>query len=384
MAFALAVIAGLAVALGAAHARATVNGWAGTWKSNVFGTMTLTQSGSSVSGTYTGSTWSRPGRLSGTLTFNQYAPDGDLAGKWTDSETFPDAASGTFSIHMGTNRLEFSGEHSREGLLWGNREGAAPPAAAAPAKTTAPQDTSPPVVRASAPAGFLKATAKITVKITLRDDSGQATPHGALYSGGAIVRVAGGARKAATGQTYEWVARLAADVKGPLAFCAWAVDAAGNRSAKAPRSSCKWISRVVDIDLVSNTCGGEGWESVVAAENYFGNTSGYVEDTSGHTYTVDFRDACNLHDAGYGGFTVHDKLNGRDIDFHNWTRKRVDDKFQSDMWLLCRKRIPPSAKTAVRTCIRDGRRYAIVRTSGSQFFDYDLMTPGTQGDGPRH
>lgn len=54
------------------------------------------------------------------------------------------------------------------------------------------------------------------------------------------------------------------------------------------------------------------------------------------------------------------------------------------MWLLCRKRIPPSAKTAVRKCIRDGRRYAIVRTIGSQFFDYDLMTPGTQGDGPRH
>lgn len=225
------------MALGAAQARvnANVNGWAGTWKSNVFGTMTLTQSGSSVSGTYIGSVWSRPGRLSGTLTFNQYAPYGALAGKWTDSETFPDAASGTFTVTLSTNLLEFSGEHSREGLLWGNREGPAPPAATAPAKTTAPQDTSPPVVQASAPAGFLKATAKITVKITLRDDSGQATPHGALYSGGTIVRVAGSTRKAATGQTYEWVARLAADVKGPLAFCAWAVDAAGNKSAKAPK-----------------------------------------------------------------------------------------------------------------------------------------------------
>ena len=175
---------------------------------------------------------------------------------------------------------------------------------------------------------------------------------------------------------------LGSDLKGPLSFCVWAENAAGDKSGNAPRSACKFVSLLVDIARVSNGCGGDGWPSVVAAENYFGNTSTYTEPEGG-SYTVSFVPACNLHDAGYGGQTVADVINGGIVDTHAWSRRKVDDKFENDMRAICHRRVPPSAKTALQSCLRDGRRYLIVRTLGMNFYDYDLTRPGTQGDGPR-
>ena len=44
---------------------------------------------------------------------------------------------------------------------------------------------------------------------------------------------------------------------------------------------------------------------------------GYTEPEGG-SYTVSFVPACNLHDAGYGGQTVADVINGGIVDTHAW------------------------------------------------------------------
>ena len=246
-----------------------------------------------------------------------------------------------------------------------------------------PAAAGPPKVVAYQRSGIVHPGSGITLGYGVTDASGKAEVHLALYDGGALDTTDDVKVSKADGTRIDWNVDLAADLKGPLFFCVWAENAAGDKSAKAPKSACKFISLLVDIARVSNGCGGEGWPSVVAAENYFGNTSTYTEPEGG-SYTVSFVPACNLHDAGYGGQTVADAINGGTVDYHTWSRKRVDDKFQSDMWAICRRRIPPSAKTAVRSCIRDARRYLIVRALGMNFFDYDLTKPGTQGEGPRN
>ena len=245
-----------------------------------------------------------------------------------------------------------------------------------------PGQAGPPAVTASQPTGFPQAGDEITLRYTVTDASGTATVHLALYDGGTLDTSDDAEKVAAKGEPREWRVQLPAEGRGPAFFCIWAENPAGDKSAKAPRSVCKFISMVVPIARVSNGCGGEGWETVVQAENYFGNTSTYSEPEGG-SYTVSFVAACNLHDAGYGGQTVADAINGGVVDFHGWSRRRVDDKFSTDMQTLCKRQIPPSAKTARRDCLRDGRRYLIVRTVGSQFFDYDPTKAGTQGDGPR-
>ena len=98
-------------------------------------------------------------------------------------------------------------------------------------------------------------------------------------------------------------ARLAKTLVGPLFFCVWAENAEGLKSQASPKSSCAWVPLLVDVKNpdVSNGCGGKGWDELVAAENYLGNVHTYKDLALGTTYTVDFTDACDLHDAGYGG-----------------------------------------------------------------------------------
>jgi hypothetical protein len=151
----------------------------------------------------------------------------------------------------------------------------------------------------------------------------------------------------------------------------------------------------VSIESVSNGCGGAGWASLVKAQNYLGNTSTYRDSNlnpRAKAYTVNFVDACNLHDAGYSGAVVRDKLHGGIVvDFRTWSRKRVDDKFLADMRLLCERQIPARAATALRNCKGRGgnfsfgalSRYNFVRTWGGSFFDADPTQDGTQQTGLR-
>jgi len=151
----------------------------------------------------------------------------------------------------------------------------------------------------------------------------------------------------------------------------------------------------VPISSVSNGCGGAGWDSLVAVQNYLGNVSVYRNSNINplaKAYRVNFREACNLHDAGYSGAIVKDKLHGgRIIDFRSWSRAAVDAKFVRDMRLLCRRAIPARARVALRNCNGRGGNFSVgaesrfnfVRSWGHRFFDADLTLPGTQRTGPR-
>jgi hypothetical protein len=130
-------------------------------------------------------------------------------------------------------------------------------------------------------------------------------------------------------------------------------------------------------------------------QNYLGNTSKYANSNVNplaRTYAVNFKDACDLHDAGYSGAIVRDKINGNVVvDFRTWSRKRVDLKFFDDMRTLCTRQLPATASTALRNCKSTGgnasfganSRFSFVREFGYLFFDADLSRPGTQRTGPR-
>ena len=73
-----------------------------------------------------------------------------------------------------------------------------------------------------------------------------------------------------------------------------------------------WIA----IEKVSDGCGQEGSPFRAHDQRY--------ENDDGETITVDFNEACNLHDAAYSGAYVWDSINGRFVDFSKpfWTKKR--------------------------------------------------------------
>jgi len=172
-----------------------------------------------------------------------------------------------------------------------------------------------------------------------------------------------------------------------------ALTGGGERFAKSPCVAGQLVA--VPISTVANGCGGAGWDSVVAVQNYFGNTSKYANSNVNplaRTYTVNFKDACDLHDAGYSGAVVRDKINGGIVvDYRTWSRKRVDAKFLDDMRRLCTRQIPATAFVALRNCKATGgnasfgaeSRFDFVREFGRRFFDADLSRPGTQRTGPR-
>jgi hypothetical protein len=179
----------------------------------------------------------------------------------------------------------------------------------------------------------------------------------------------------------------------------WAYDGSAsswhaNWSGTCIAGDCLLNAAAVPVSSVSNGCGGEGWDSIVAIENYIGNSSTYKDSNVNplaKSYTVSFVAACNLHDAGYAGAVVRDTLSGRIEDFRTWSRKQVDDKFLADMRLLCARQIPAAATTALANCKARGgnlsfgavSRYNVVRKFGHLFFDADLTKPGTQKTGER-
>ena len=157
---------------------------------------------------------------------------------------------------------------------------------------------------------------------------------------------------------------------------------------------CALPAQPVPIASVSNGCGGAGWDSLVAAQNYLGNTSVYANSNINplaRRYKVNFVQACNLHDAGYSGAVVRDPINGGVVDFRNWSRQQVDKKFLDDMRLLCRRHIPARAAIALRNCLGRGgnasfgaeSRFNFVRRWGKHFFDADPTQPGAQRTGLR-
>ncbi|HET7567963.1 MAG TPA: hypothetical protein VFJ91_08230 [Gaiellaceae bacterium] len=252
------------------------------------------------------------------------------------------------------------------------------------ADTTAPEVRAFTVSQSVQPGG----TAKLHYRV--RDDSGKATVHVVLWQGGTRVSdtvVSGSAERIFTDHVAD--VKLGGGLVGPLFYCVWAQDATGNRSGE--KSACGWIPLVVPIERVSNGCGGAGWEQWVKAQNLLLNTSRYSDAKTGKTYRVGFKAACDLHDAGYGGFAVRDAINGGTVDFRTWSRPQVDRKFLRDMQTLCRRQIPAEARDALAKCLGENRsvsisaqdRYDAVAKVGYRFFDADLTKPDTQRSGAR-
>lgn len=225
--------------------------------------------------------------------------------------------------------------------------------------------------------------------LAVHDRTGMARISTDLYDGGTKVGSANSpGLVAAKGQTRRVFITPTANRKGPLEFCVWAMNASGASSAKAPRSACKWVDVLVPIKNVSNQCGGAGWDKVVQFQNWVGNTSSFRDSRLKKSFTVNFTDACNLHDAGYGGHAVRDSLDGKRnnrpiVNFRLWSRGEVDRKFLEDMRKICRRDIPKSATGARSACHKGLGRYRAVRAVGGWFFDADLRKPGIQRTGHR-
>lgn len=252
-----------------------------------------------------------------------------------------------------------------------------------------------PAVKAYAPGGVHLPGSTVRLAYSVEDPSGRARARLALYQRGVAVATRRPGFRAATGARRTRTVRLGAKLLGPVYFCLWAESPAGTRSRGAPLSSCAHISvkvRWQDRKKISNGCGGKAWDAVLAVENYFGNSGVFyqpqVRRSDGSVkvpralWTVWFTSACDFHDAGYRGSTIEDPTTGGVRDYHDWSRRRIDDRFLADMRRLCRRQIDRSATTALRDC-KNNYRYDVVRTFGSLFFDADLRRRGTQASGHR-
>ena len=107
----------------------------------------------------------------------------------------------------------------------------------------------------------------------------------------------------------------------------------------------------------------------------------------GVRWTVTFRMACNIHDAGYAGVVVRNPLHGNVVvDYRNVPRKTIDDQFRSDLKLLCQQQLPKkaTAEHAMKLCLLDADTYwTSVRVGGRAFFDANPAKAGKQFIGPR-
>jgi hypothetical protein len=140
---------------------------------------------------------------------------------------------------------------------------------------------------------------------------------------------------------------------------------------------------VVDVRQVSNGCGGGD----ISAKDRFIDTATFFETNNplGRSYVVNFRAACNLHDAGYSGAAVRDEINGGFVDYFGWTKEQVDAKFLADLRQLCEAQIPPSAPGALSDCKNNGGKisggaatyYSAVDTFGHLFWERRPNLTGT-------
>lgn len=159
----------------------------------------------------------------------------------------------------------------------------------------------------------------------------------------------------------------------------WTGTYIGQRPVKAATtpSTKPWPAppdATVSLTSVSNGCGG----GEASEEGRFGDRSTFLNSNNplDKRYVVDFREACNLHDAGYSGAKVTDPINSSVIDYFGWTQKRVDDKFRDDMQRLCERKIPAEAAVALAECKAHGgktsfgaeTRYDFVREHGHNFY----------------
>ena len=109
---------------------------------------------------------------------------------------------------------------------------------------------------------------------------------------------------------------------------------------------------LVSLASVSNGCGG----GEASAESKLGDKSVYRNSNNalGRRYVVNFRLACQVHDAGYSGANVLDPFSGKVVDFYTWSQKQIDDLFLENMRTICDQQVPADAPVALADCKATG------------------------------
>jgi hypothetical protein len=101
-------------------------------------------------------------------------------------------------------------------------------------------------------------------------------------------------------------------------------------------------------------------------------------------FFVNFRPACDMHDAGYDGGVVFDSINGGAVDTRTQSRLTIDNRFYNDLITLCNRQIGWNAPAARAQCYGIATTYyAAVRAAGWALFDASPSVPGRQLTGTR-
>ncbi len=242
----------------------------------------------------------------------------------------------------------------------------------------------------------------LKLTFAMADNSGKAQGTMRMYSGGTVV---GGASTKGFVKNGRYSTTLKKPPKGsgPFYWCAQAKDQAGNYSP----IKCRWLSIAVPISRANvNGCGTAGYgKAAESLQNYFGDVReyGYGEDRT----AVQIRNACNIHDAAYAGVTIFDAIEKQYVDFRQWSRLEIDEKFRADIGTLCRRDLSTPKRMApyLRTCMNGvglttfvglipikglaaledagaNTYFEMVRSYGGVGFDADATVAGTQAQMP--
>src|SRR5262245_16114519 len=103
-----------------------------------------------------------------------------------------------------------------------------------------------------------------------------------------------------------------------------------------------------------------------------------------YVFVVNFRSACDMHDAAYEGGIVYHPATGALMDTRTWSRSTADLVFRSDLKGQCNLQIGANAQVARALCYAIAETYyAAVRAGASGRFDANPFVPGIQASGPR-
>ena len=103
-----------------------------------------------------------------------------------------------------------------------------------------------------------------------------------------------------------------------------------------------------------------------------------------YVFVVNFRPACDMHDAGYDGGIVFDPINGGVVDTRGLSRLTIDNRFYNDLITLCNRQIGGNAFVARSLCYGIAvTYYTAVRAAGWWLFDASPGVPGVQFTGTR-
>ncbi len=129
----------------------------------------------------------------------------------------------------------------------------------------------------------------------------------------------------------------------------------------------------VSLKSVSNGCGG----GEPHTNPQFLDTATF-SPVFGDKLTVNFRLACNVHDAGYSGVLVRNPLHlNKEVDFSRWSREELDKLFLFNLKKMCREQLQGSPLLRTKCYARVHTYYAFVRLVGEKYFNANPITPGT-------